>query len=66
MNAGRRKVKDDVEGIVGTGRPYDRIICVTSRFARAKTRAELEDALNGEIRNPNRSPRPNMDHKGDH
>ena len=40
-----RKVKDDVKGIVGTGRPYDRIICVTSRLARNKTRAELEDVL---------------------
>ena len=40
-----RKVNDDVKDIVGTGRPYNRIICVTSRFARAKTRAELEDSL---------------------
>ena len=42
------KLEDDVIGIVGTGRPYDRIICVTSRFARAKTRADLEDTLTKE------------------
>src|SRR5712691_5460715 len=30
------KVRSDVEGIVEMGRSYDRIICVTSRFARAK------------------------------
>ena len=40
-----QKVRSDVAGLVHTGRNYDRIICVTSRFARAKTRAELEDGL---------------------
>ena len=40
-----RKVRSDVLGIVNTRRNYDRIICVTSRFARARTRAELEDSL---------------------
>ena len=39
------KVRRDVAGLVGTGRDYDRIICITSRFARAKTRADLEDSL---------------------
>ena len=39
------KVRDDVTDLVNTGRNYDRIVCVTSRFARAKTRAKLEDKL---------------------
>ena len=39
------KVRNDVKGIAETGRGYDRIVCVTSRFARAKTRADLEDEL---------------------
>ena len=39
------KVRDDVTDLVHTGRNYDRIVCVTSRFARAKTRAKLEDKL---------------------
>ncbi|MCP3468703.1 hypothetical protein NLM33_00025 [Bradyrhizobium sp. CCGUVB1N3] len=39
------KVRSDVEGLVKTGRGYDRIICVTSRFAKAKDRARLEDQL---------------------
>lgn len=39
------KVRSDVKGIVGTGRKYDRIICVTSRSARSKDRAALEDEL---------------------
>jgi hypothetical protein len=30
---------------VDTGRSYDRIICVTSRLARAKDRARIEDEL---------------------
>ena len=42
------KVRSDVVGLVRTGRNYDRIICVTSRFARAKTRADLEDELTKE------------------
>jgi len=36
------------KGLIGTGRPYDRIICVTSKFARAKDRSALEDALSKE------------------
>jgi hypothetical protein len=39
------KARSDVQGIVETGRSYDRIFCVTSRFARAKDRARLEDEL---------------------
>ena len=39
------KVRDDVRGLVDTNRGYDRIICVTSQFARAKQRAALEDGL---------------------
>ena len=42
------KVRSDVKGIVRTGRGYDRIICVTSQFARAKTRAQIEDDLKSE------------------
>lgn len=40
-----QKVRDDVKGIIETGRKYDRIICITSRFARAKNRADIEDEL---------------------
>lgn len=39
------KVRKDVQGLIDTGRPYDRIFCVTSRFARAKDRARIEDEL---------------------
>jgi hypothetical protein len=39
------KVRKDVSGIAETGRPYSRIICVTSRFAKAKDRARVEDEL---------------------
>lgn len=46
------KVRKDVSGLVETGRPYGRIICVTSRFARAKDRALLEDELSKEHRIP--------------
>ena len=42
---GLRKVRSDVSGLVRTGRNYDRIILVTSQFAPAKKRAELEDSL---------------------
>jgi len=41
------KTRRDVEGIASTGRQYDRIICVTSRFAKAKPRARLEQELTG-------------------
>jgi hypothetical protein len=36
------KVRKDVEGIVQSGRAYDRIFCVMSRFAKAKNRARVE------------------------
>jgi hypothetical protein len=39
------KVRKDVQGIAETGRAYDRIIFVTSRFAKAKHRARVEDEL---------------------
>lgn len=42
------KVRSDVKGIAGTGRQYDRVYCVTSRFAKAKTRADLEQKLTAE------------------
>ena len=41
----KSKVRSDVKGIAETGRGYDRIICVTSRFARSKDRSALEDGL---------------------
>lgn len=39
------KVRQDVEGLVGTGRPYTKVIFVTSRYAPAKQRAAIEDEL---------------------
>jgi len=39
------KVRSDVAGIVATQRGYQRIYCITARFARAKDRARLEDEL---------------------
>ena len=42
------KVRSDVRGIADTGRAYDRIFCVTSRFARARDRARIEDELSKE------------------
>tara|TARA_R110002096_G_scaffold120601_9_gene261148 strand:- start:1159 stop:4422 length:3264 start_codon:yes stop_codon:yes gene_type:complete len=39
------KVRSDVQGIVDTGRSYDRIIFVTSRAARSKDRLRVEDEL---------------------
>ena len=40
---GRKRSAATSPGIVGTGRSYDWIIYVTSRFARAKDQARLED-----------------------
>jgi hypothetical protein len=40
-----KKVRDDVLGLVGTGRSYDKIICLTSRYARSRDRARIEDDL---------------------
>ena len=45
----KSKVRSDVKGIAETGRGYDRIICVTSRFARSKDRSALEDSLKSEV-----------------
>lgn len=42
------KARHDVRGLIATGRNYDRIICVTSRFAKAKDRAALEAELGEE------------------
>ena len=39
------KARSDVAGIVATQRGYQKIFCVTARFARAKDRARLEDEL---------------------
>jgi hypothetical protein len=39
------KVRADVKGLAETGRKYDRIFFVTSRFAKAKDRARIEDEL---------------------
>lgn len=39
------KVRSDVAGIVATHRGYQKIYCLTARFARAKDRARLEDEL---------------------
>ena len=41
----KEKVRSDIEGLVRTGRNYDHIIFVTSQFARARTRSDLEDEL---------------------
>jgi len=39
------KVRKDVQGLIDTNRGYSKIICVTSRPARAKDRARIEDEL---------------------
>jgi hypothetical protein len=39
------KVRSDVAGLAATGRPYAKVIFVTSRFASAKARAKVEDEL---------------------
>lgn len=39
------KVRRDVAGLAATGRPYTKVIFVTSRFAPAKRRAKIEDEL---------------------
>lgn len=41
----QQKIRDDVDGLLKTGRKYDRIICVTSRYMKSKARAALEDEL---------------------
>ncbi|MDP2140588.1 MAG: tetratricopeptide repeat protein [Gammaproteobacteria bacterium] len=45
MRKWSKKVRDDVAGIVQTGRGYQKIYCVTAQFARAKDRARIEDEL---------------------
>jgi hypothetical protein len=42
------KARSDVEGIVATGRGYQKVFFVTSRAARAKDRARVEDELSRE------------------
>lgn len=44
------KARADVTGLVGTGRGYARIFFVTSRSARAKDRARLEDELSDDFK----------------
>lgn len=39
------KVRRDVDGIIKTQRGYQKIYCITSRFARGKDRARIEDEL---------------------
>ena len=39
------KVRDDVKGLVDTGRHYDLIYFITSRYARDKDRSRVEDEL---------------------
>jgi hypothetical protein len=39
------KVRSDVAGLAATGRPYKKVIFVTSRFAPARKRAKIEDEL---------------------
>lgn len=41
----KAKVRHDVDGLVGTGRPYTKVIFVTSCYAPAKQRAAIEDDL---------------------
>lgn len=41
----QRKIREDVDGLIKTGRNYDRIICVTSQYIKSKARAVLEDEL---------------------
>ncbi|MBM6447539.1 hypothetical protein JQF37_28510 [Pseudomonas sp. MIL9] len=41
----RTKCRKDVESIMSTGRGYVRIFCVTSRFIKNSSRAELQDEL---------------------
>lgn len=39
------KIRSDVAGLTETNRGYQKIYCITARFARAKDRARLEDEL---------------------
>lgn len=37
----QQKIRDDVDGLLKTGRNYDRIICVTSRYIKSKARTTI-------------------------
>ena len=41
----RTKVRSDLKGIAGTGRPYSVVYFVTSRFVKDKARADVQDEL---------------------
>ncbi len=41
----RRKMRDDVAGIMETKRSYEKIFFITNQFVKDKTRAEVEDEL---------------------
>lgn len=45
----KSKVASDVRNIASTGRPYNRIYFITSRFAPEKSRAQSEDSLSEEV-----------------
>lgn len=47
-----RKVRSDVKNLAETGRAYDKIFFVTSRPARAKDRARIEDELSKKYKIP--------------
>jgi hypothetical protein len=47
-----QKVKNDVESIASTGRPYKRIFFITNQFVPDKKRAKAEDALTAEYSIP--------------
>lgn len=44
-----KKVRADVEGLIATGRPYDRIYFVTSRPARSRDATRIEQELSTEF-----------------
>ena len=48
MKAWKKKAKSDVKGIVETGRGYNRVFFVTSRYAKGNIRADLEQELKQE------------------
>ena len=59
-----QKARDDVEGIIDTAAPYDRIICVTARYAKDKDRARVEQELTKQDGVPVTHPRSFLDQKG--
>ncbi|MBD3157811.1 MAG: tetratricopeptide repeat protein, partial [Candidatus Lokiarchaeota archaeon] len=44
------KVRTDVKGIAETGRSYDKVFFITSRYARSKDRSRIEDELSEEYK----------------